>query len=426
MLLVVACPKSRRHFSYFNKGFFLKKNVIMLLSNGEVKTDARVVTEATSLSKNGYNVLVLAWDRQGTLESKDDTDGFSVERIRLRLPFLNLQNLALKLAIFNFSTFLTLLGKDFDVLHCHDFDTLVGGLLAGKIRGKKIVYDAHEIYSLMAQTKISATLAKALASIESLSARQVDLLITVNEVCARYFRENCGSKVKVPVIMNCRDPSSLSAIDSFKSVKTALGIDDYFVVLYNGWLIPNSGVEELVAAIGLLKEQGTMNIAAIICGNGSSETEFKEMVREKNLESNIKFVGRIESKKIPALASASDVLFIVYDCRDMYSFFRTPARLFDAMIAGKPVIGSNFGQIKKIVEKSEMGVLVNPGKIDELCRAILLLYRDKNLRLEMGRKAKDLSRTYNWRLIEKKFLRLYEDLYAHKDDLKQPPLASCS
>lgn len=393
-----------------------KKRVIMLLAKDSVKSDTRVISEAGSLLRNGYDVSVVAWDREGISKKKEEYERIKIERLRLRTSFSNSSKLMFYLILFNMAAFFRLLSENFDIIHCHDFDTLVAGLFAGKLKCKKVVYDAHEIYSLMVQTYVPKIVVKAISVVEFLLIKKVDVLITVSEILADYFKKSVRGKVKISVVMNCKDPSAFQTSEKeIKELKAKFEMQNHFLILYDGWLIPDNGLEELFSSIENLDGK-IRDVIAVICGDGCAEQEFRKMVEEKNIEKYVKFIGKIQSKDIPLFVNACDIMYIMRNPIIKYNFLSTPNRLFEAIVAGKPVIASNFGNIRRIVEKGGFGLLVSPGDINELCDAILMLSHDKKVTKRLSEKAKDMSKKYNWPLMEKRLLSLYEYLTLGTND----------
>jgi glycosyltransferase involved in cell wall biosynthesis len=382
----------------------------MLLTT-DLKSDARVYHEARSLLKYGYDITVVMWNRKSCSKRKEIYDGIKVDNVSLSVPFTGTHvSLFPYLVLFNLMTFFKLLFMDFDVVHCHDLDTLLAGLFAGKLKHKKIVYDAHEIYPLMVQPYVPKIIDEMLSLVEFSLIKKVDSLVTVSEILSDYFKKGVRDKDKISVIMNCKDARIFkTSKKEITELKERLGIEKHFIILYDGWLMPDNGLEELFCAIEKLDGQ-MRDMVAVICGDGYAEEEFRRMVKEKNIENYVKFVGKLQSKDIPLFVNACDVMYVVRRSTAKYNFLSTPNRLFEAVIAGKPVIASNFGNVRRIVERGGFGLLVNFEKIDELCSALLRLKHDKRLREELSEKAKSMSKTYNWASMEKKLLHLYENL----------------
>jgi glycosyltransferase involved in cell wall biosynthesis len=62
--------------------------------------------------------------------------------------------------------------------------------------------------------------------------------------------------------------------------------------------------------------------------------------------------------------------------------------LMEAMAAGLPVVASNIGGIKTLIENENNGVLVEPGRPEELAEAIAALLREPARAAEMGQRAR--------------------------------------
>ena len=57
--------------------------VIMVVTN-HFNPDPRVYKEAKSLVRNGYEVIIIAWDRVGKYPEKEVMDGVVIKRIKLK------------------------------------------------------------------------------------------------------------------------------------------------------------------------------------------------------------------------------------------------------------------------------------------------------------------------------------------------------
>lgn len=388
-----------------------KKRVVMLLAKDSVKSDARVISEAKSLIDNGHMVTIVAWDRDGHSKRKEEFDRIKIERIGIRVKYSNSKKLLIFLLLFNISAFFKLLKMNFDVVHCHDFDTLIAGLIAGKVKTKKVVYDAHEIYALMIQQHVTKIFVKLLSALEFLLIKRVDALITVSELFAEYF-ENAMKRNKISVVMNCKNNRDfILAKSEIENFKKRLEVDNYFVILYNGWLIPNNGLEELFNALHGLKKNRIENIVAVICGDGYAEQDFQRIVKEKGIEKYVKFAGKVPSKCIPLFINASNVICLIYNPTDKYNFIRTPLRLFEAIAASKPVIASSFGELGRMIKKENCGVLIENKNSSELEYLLLNLSRNKQLYEELVENSKKSYLSYNWAIMEERLISVYKRLF---------------
>ena len=128
-------------------------NILMILSKPFV-LDPRVYQEAESLKNNGHKVTVIVWDRKKIYKLEEIVNDVRIVRIHNN-EFVD----ALYSDLFRnpfwwkkaYYKALELYEKDFkfDVVHCHDLDTLKTGVGLKKKLGVKLVYDAHEIFGYM-------------------------------------------------------------------------------------------------------------------------------------------------------------------------------------------------------------------------------------------------------------------------------------
>src|SRR4030067_1238226 len=120
----------------------MKAKICMIVGNPFV-SDSRVLKEARSLTKAGYQVTVYA-TKKNDLPAVEEKDGFVVKRIAKSFsPF--------KPKIWEYFTefspgYKSLIREKADVYHAHDLDTLPIAYLAAKRNKSKTVYDSHEIF----------------------------------------------------------------------------------------------------------------------------------------------------------------------------------------------------------------------------------------------------------------------------------------
>ena len=74
-----------------------------------------------------------------------------------------------------------------------------------------------------------------------------------------------------------------------------------------------------------------------------------------------------------------------------------------------PSIGSNTGGIPEVIVEGKSGFIINKHK--ELTEKILLLYKDKQLRLRMGEFArKNVLDNYTWEKIYEDYLKIFKNI----------------
>jgi glycosyltransferase involved in cell wall biosynthesis len=91
-----------------------------------------------------------------------------------------------------------------------------------------------------------------------------------------------------------------------------------------------------------------------------------------------------------------------------YGFFYTPLKLFEYLAAGKPVVTTDVGNIRKIIEPNR-GVLVPPGDPQGLANAIIDLLNSSSIMRKLSRNARAYAKNRSWYKHCKQLEKLLED-----------------
>ena len=83
----------------------------------------------------------------------------------------------------------------------------------------------------------------------------------------------------------------------------------------------------------------------------------------------------------------------------------------EAMAAGTPVVATRSGALPEIVRDQRTGFLVAKNDPRALADSILKLLRDQELRVKMGRAARDIVyENFTWDIVAERMYRCYADL----------------
>ncbi|MBF0329899.1 MAG: glycosyltransferase family 4 protein [Nitrospirae bacterium] len=165
-------------------------------------------------------------------------------------------------------------------------------------------------------------------------------------------------------------------------------------IVYFGRLSNEKGLVTLIEAM-----KG-INATLRLIGDGPSRNDLEAMVRsEKN--NNVEFLGFKTGDELKGLIRQS--MFVVLPS-EWYE--NNPRTIIEAFALGKPAIGARIGGIPELVKDNETGLTFEPGNADDLAEKIGILLRDDELRIRMGKNARDFAeRELN---TEKHYQRLME------------------
>ena len=387
--------------------------------------DRRILQEARTLTRTGHTVILLAGFECEKRESYE-VDGIRIERFiydwsdsrfapwakRLRLkPGTRLNHLAwrvfrfaaAKLGFSSFDRFILerLLEYPVDVMHAHDYPMLRAGVELARIRNVPLVYDAHEIYH--AQTQLPASTRRLYMRRERKWIRYADRVITVNPYIAKLIARSY--LIDVPEVITNASPLQPRTNNNLLRKRFDLS-SSMRIVLYQGWISDNRGIDRLILAARHF-DAGTV---LIIVGYGAYVETLQKIVFENQLESRVYFYGGVDSDNLHPLTCDADLGVIPYFGVDDNNYFCSPNKLFEFVIAELPFISNNLPFLREIVERYENGVIADLGDPLTIASSInrVIGSPETLARLKLGALA--AKEEMNWCVEERKLLAIYESL----------------
>jgi len=169
------------------------------------------------------------------------------------------------------------------------------------------------------------------------------------------------------------------------SIRTELGVDDKFVVLYAGALGQANDIDTILRAAERLK--GEDKIRFVLFGDGK-ERKRLEAEAERMQLSNVIFAGVRPKKEMPRVVASADVCLAILQDIPM---FRTtyPNKVFDYMAAGRATVLVIDGVSRTLIEDSYGGAYVQPGDDKQLAETILDLSKNSDIVKQMGLNARE-------------------------------------
>jgi len=379
----------------------------MLLAKA-YRPDPRVYKEAATLSRNGFGIYILSWDRECRYPKYEEDAKNQIFQFRfLRTRKYSLLKFPLCILLFNIVATLWALTKRIDYVHSNDFDTLPAGFAISKIKRAKLVYDAHESYVDAIYPFVPTLIASIVAVAESVLIRKANYVITENETKKQILTKRGASKVHI--LPNYPMLSLFRNLDQASS-KKALGLEGKFVILYIGEVMPGRNIEMLIELATLLKARGIEDIVFMIVGTGILLPQIKKMVKLKNLFRYFLFVEWVPPKDLQLYYAASDVVYILLEPQPI-NMISMPNKLFEAIASGKTVLASDFGKIKEVVTSTGCGLLCNPTDVNEVLSSIIFLMNNPDLRRKISRRTAEITEgCLSWEKVE----HVLVDIYAKK------------
>ncbi len=217
-------------------------------------------------------------------------------------------------------------------------------------------------------------------------------------VSNRFLQKKFGG-VLVP---HCRDTSTLDP-DRFDSepTKEAWGMKGKKVLMFLGTPRPHKGIDDLCMALEKIDDPDVYLLIVGADDPGLFSDAKWAAVRER-----IRVFPKIPFENLPEHLAAADIL-LVPQRRTTDSVGQMPAKLFDAMAMGKPIIATRVSDIMEVL--GDCGYLVDPGKPDQLADAIQYILGHPEEAQRRGREARErCKRLYDIKVMEAKLREMIE------------------
>ena len=312
------------------------KRIIISVTN-DLFSDQRVLKVAHSCHNNGYDVLLIG--------RKNKNSQPLILPFKYKLLRLCFKRSALFYAEFNIRLFFVLLFSKVNILLANDTDSLLANFLASKIRRKKLIFDAHEIFPEVPELAHRPSIKRVWERIENWIFPHLKYCYTVCQSISDYYNQKYGIHMKV--VRNV-------PYNSKYNEEKLLDYSGKKIIIYQGALNFGRGLEWVIDAMPQVE-----NAVLVIIGDGGICNDLKERVNNLQLNEKVFFLGRISGSELYKYTPSADLGLCLLKNRGLNYYYSLPNRIFDYLHAGVPVLATDFPEIANIVKKYNTGVLIN-------------------------------------------------------------------
>jgi len=161
------------------------------------------------------------------------------------------------------------------------------------------------------------------------------------------------------------------------------------------------GYEVLIDAASIVIKKRN-DIRFVIVGKGPCEQSIKKRIKENHLEQFITLSGFQEN------VYNYMVNFDMVVIPSLWEGF--PVIALEAMACGKPVIATKTGDLPEIVLHNITGLLVDPGRKDQLANAIVFMAENSEIRTQMGKNALERVKIFSMDRMVEQYCNVYSSL----------------
>lgn len=180
-----------------------------------------------------------------------------------------------------------------------------------------------------------------------------------------------------------------------------------FTVLFVGRVIPRKGVPILIQAMHRLNKH--LRAHLVIAGKGKPSYIRQLRLLARKLGVSVSFLGNVAHEDIHGLYQAADCFVCPSQRHESFGLVNV-----EAMASGLPVIASNNGGIREIIDSGHNGYLVDQYREAlPFARYLLKIARNPQLAATIGAQGrKDALQTFKWQYTATHLERLYRSFVA--------------
>ena len=213
--------------------------------------------------------------------------------------------------------------------------------------------------------------------------RAVEGVIAISEGVAEALAESAVARQNLHVIssgVDCADFSPPTNAERAEA-RARLGLDRADIAVGAvGALTARKGHRYMIDALAIARRTTASPLRGFIAGDGDLASELAAHAREADAESPVLMLGQLADPR--NLLRALDI-FVMPSLKEGLG-----VAALEAMACGIPVIASDVGGLREVVEESVSGRLIAPENVRALAEAVADLAREPSARASMGAAAR--------------------------------------
>jgi glycosyltransferase involved in cell wall biosynthesis len=251
----------------------------------------------------------------------------------------------------------------------HDPITLPAVWLVARLRRRKLIYNAHELWS--GTDAAAAPMPGLWKMLDRFFCKRVDDMIAPEENRIRIYKDELGAR-RVPVLVrNCPIYRERVHSDILRGMVRGQGGNTSCIVLYQGLVAASRCLRELVMAVARAREP----MSLVIMGKGDDEyaASLKRLVVELECGDRVFFHPAIPYGQLHPYTCSADIGVLLYSAENRNNIYCAPNKIYEYMQAGLLLLASNSPGLTRLMADMELGLCVDPMSTEALSQALDVL-----------------------------------------------------
>jgi glycosyltransferase involved in cell wall biosynthesis len=295
--------------------------------------------------------------------------------------------------------------KEYDLLHVFataKASTGIATILTKFSSRKKVVVDWDDWWTRGGLFSYSILIDKTHRFLEETGPKLADAVIVVSDLLYMRARSLDIPSNKIFKVINGAD-TSLNIYSRDIALRKLNLPGGYFYILYTGLSIHSREFLTFLNAFKLLINR-YKDARLILLGR--IPIVYLAYIRKLGIEHNVIISGYVPFDRYIFYLSIADAFILPAD-PIITEAARFPIRLGDYLVAGKPILVSDVGEMGKFVKQCECGITIRPASPESWLDGLIRLLEDDGSRLKMGDKARHCADKFSWKYIAQQVYHIY-------------------
>jgi glycogen(starch) synthase len=278
--------------------------------------------------------------------------------------------------------------SSFDVIHAHDWMTVLAGLYAKEKSGKPLILHIHSLEFDRSGEYIDQNI----YYVERFGMAAADHVVTVSHYTKQVIVRRYGIPAdKISVVHNAVSRTEAGALYHVEKNP------DRKIILFLGRITFQKGPEYFVeAAVKVLEK--IPDVTFVMAGSGDMMPQMIERVAELGIGKNFHFTGFLQGTEVEQMFTMSD-LYIMPSVSEPFGISPLEAMIYDV-----PVIISRQSGVAEILHHA---LKVDFWDVNEIANKIIAILQYPNLVAEIVEKSREELHSVRWETAAEKIVEVY-------------------
>ena len=290
----------------------------------------------------------------------------------------------------------------------------LAGARAAKALGIPSIYEIRGFWHLTQSTKRAGYENSDHYSLseyfEIETAKQSDYVFTITQALKDILIEHGVQESKIRVLPNAVDASKFKIMKKDRDLEKELDFKNKLVIGYIGSFVDYEGLDLLLEACALLKENHGGKFKLLLVGDGQVMQQLRRTVQFLQLEDHVVFTGRVPHEEVQRYYSLIDIAPLPRKGLRVCELV-SPLKPFEAMASGKVLVTSSVQALAEIVDDGNTGLVFEKDNAKDLAAKLESVLTDAELRKKIGENAnKWVLENHSWDVISKRVTDIYDKI----------------